>query len=182
MTNLIRTVSAVAMTVSYTASTLFSPTPAAMPENAPIEVQVQAPMEFTLMSEYDKPVIEVIEEPQPTFPYTDEEIYQLALITLAEAEGEPEYGQRLVIDTILNRVDSRSFANSIIGVIYEDGQFESTWNGRINQVTVTERMLQLCREELISRTNYDVIFFRTGKYSKYGTPLFKVGHHYFSAE
>lgn len=182
MTDLIRTVSAVAMTVSYTASTMFSPTPVAMPENTPIEVQVQAPMEFTLTSEYDEPVIEVVEEPEPAFSYTDEEIYQLALITLAEAEGEPEYGQRLVIDTILNRVDSRSFANSIIGVIYEDGQFESTWNGRINQVRVTEEMLQLCREEMIQRTNYDVIFFRTGKYSKYGTPLFKVGHHYFSAE
>lgn len=33
-------------------------------------------------------------------PYTDEEIELIALVTLAEAEGECEEGKRLVIDTI----------------------------------------------------------------------------------
>lgn len=183
MTELIRAVSAAILTVGCTlnASPTLS-TPAIDISNTPtieVQIQEQEPIEFTIMSEFDEPVVEeVIQE--PVFPYTDEEVYQLALITMAEAEGEPELGQRLVIDTVLNRIDTPGFANSVIGVIYEEGQFESTRNGRIEQVTVTDRMLQLCREEMVSRTNSDVVFFRTGKYSKYGTPLFTVGHHYFS--
>ena len=39
------------------------------------------------------------------FDLSDEEIRLIALVTMAEAEGEPELGKRLVIDTILNRVD-----------------------------------------------------------------------------
>ena len=38
-----------------------------------------------------------------------EDIELIALVTMAEAEGECEEGKRLVIDTILNRVDSVYF-------------------------------------------------------------------------
>lgn len=37
------------------------------------------------------------------------------------------------------------------------------------------------REELENRTDYDVIFFRTERYSDYGVPMFQVEHHYFSS-
>ena len=49
------------------------------------------------------PVVET-SPPEEVFPLTQEEIELIALVTMAEAEGECEYGQRLVIDTILNRV------------------------------------------------------------------------------
>ena len=120
----------------------------------------------------------VIKEVELASPY---EIELLALVTMAEAEGEPEEGKRLVIDTILNRVDSPHFPNTIEGVIYQEGQFSSMWDGRINICYVKEDICQLVREELQSRSNYDVMFFRTGYYSKYGTPMFQVGHHYFAS-
>lgn len=47
---------------------------------------------------------EPMEEPNAV-TLTQEEIDLIALCVMAEAEGEPEEGQRLVIDTILNRVD-----------------------------------------------------------------------------
>ena len=48
-------------------------------------------------------------------------------------------------------------------------------------VKITDEMRQLVREEVKSRTNSDVIFFRTGRYSTYGTPMFKEDDHYFSS-
>ena len=119
------------------------------------------------------------QKPEDNLIYLEDEIELLALVTVAEAEGESEYGKRLVISTILNRVDAREFPNTIHGVIYQKNQFTSMWNGRINRCVVTDDVRQLVREEMISRTNYDVLYFTAGGYGQYGTPLFQVGNHYF---
>lgn len=124
---------------------------------------------------------EIPEEPEPSYILTSEEIDLLAIITMAEAEGECEYGQRLVIDTILNRMDSNKFPDTVHGVIYQNNQFECTWNGRVDRCYVKDDIRQLVIEELANRTNYDVMFFRGGKYSSYGTPMFQVENHYFNS-
>lgn len=116
------------------------------------------------------------------YEVSDKEIELLALLTMAEAEGESEEGQRLVIDTVLNRVESSTWPSTITDVIYQKNQFSSMWNGRVNRVSATEEMCELVREELRSRTNYDVVYFTANKYGRYGTPLFSVGNHYFSGE
>lgn len=111
---------------------------------------------------------------------TNEEIELIALVTMAEAEGECEEGKRLVIDTILNRVDSEHFPDTISEVIYQPNAFTSMWNGRVDKCYVTDDICQLVREELESRTNYEVVFFSAYHYSAYGEPLFQVENHYFS--
>lgn len=111
---------------------------------------------------------------------SEREIALLALVTMAEAEGEGELGQRLVIDTILNRVDSKQWPNNITDVIYQPGQFSSMWNGRVDRCYVRNDICALVVEELESRTNNDVVYFTAGDYGKYGTPLFREGNHYFS--
>lgn len=111
---------------------------------------------------------------------SEEDILLLALVTMAEAENQSEYGQRLVIDTILNRVDMIHFPDTIHSVIYQKNQFTSMWNGRFDRCFIQEDIKQLVMEEVISRTNNEVVFFRTGRYSSYGVPLIKVGDHYFS--
>ena len=114
--------------------------------------------------------------------FTDEEIDLIALITMAEAEGESELGQRLVIDTILNRIDSeaRYFPDTVHEVIYQKNAFEPVWNGRMDRCHVRDDIRQLVLEEIESRTNYDVVYFTAGEYNPYGTPLFSEGNHYFS--
>lgn len=119
-------------------------------------------------------------EKQPSSPLSEAEIDLLAIITMAEAEGESEYGKRLVIDTILNRVDSDEFPDDIYSVVYQRNQFEPTWNGRMERCYINEDIRQLVIEELANRTNYDVVFFRGGRFSSYGTPMFQEGNHYFS--
>lgn len=134
--------------------------------------------------ETEPETVEVIEEvetqAEPELSITQEEIELIALVTMAEAEGECEEGKRLVIDTILNRLDSGYYADTISGVIYQPHQFSSMWNGRVDRCYVREDICQLVKEELQNRYNSEVIYFRTGRYSDYGVPVFKVGNHYFS--
>ena len=124
----------------------------------------------------------VAQAEEPKYTLTEEEIELIALVTMAEAEGESELGKRLVIDTILNRVDHEYsyWPDTVHEVIYQKGQFSSMWNGRVDRCYVREDIVQLVREELENRTNSEVVYFRMGKYSKYGTPSFKEGCHYFS--
>lgn len=125
--------------------------------------------------------------PEPTYyPQQDEVLQQddvelLALVTIAEAEGECEEGKRLVIDTVLNRVDSTYFPNTIYDVIYQANQFSSMWNGRADRCVVTDEVRQLVEKEMQSRYNTEVMFFNAGHYSTYGTPMFQLGGHYFSS-
>lgn len=123
---------------------------------------------------------EPMEEPNAV-TLTQEEIDLIALCVMAEAEGEPEEGQRLVIDTILNRVDDPRFPGNVHDVIYQKNQFAGMYGERIERCYVKEELVQLVREELENRTNSEVVFFRTGHYHSYGVPLFQVGTHYFSS-
>lgn len=130
-------------------------------------------------------VVEAPVEPEPVEliqkePLSEEEINLIALVVMAEAEGESEDGKRLVIDTILNRVDSERFPETVEGVIYQRNQFTSIWNGRADRCYVRDDIYQLVREEMYSRTNYDVMFFTANNYGAYGTPMFAIGNHYFS--
>lgn len=113
-------------------------------------------------------------------PLTDEEVELIALLTMAEAEGESEYGQRLVIDSVLNRMDSEHFPDTVHDVIYQKNQYSSMTGERVTRCWVKEELCELVRSELKERTDYDVVFFRTKHYHTFGTPLFQVGSHYFS--
>ena len=112
---------------------------------------------------------------------TDEEIELIALVVMAEAEGECDEGKRLVIDTILNRVDSKYWPDTVSEVIWQPNQFTSMWNGRADRCYVTKSNWHLVMQELESRTNYDVVYFTAGAYGKYGKPMFQVGNHYFAS-
>lgn len=135
--------------------------------NAPITQQV----------EVNTLVADVKEEPK----YTESEIDLVAIVTMAEAEAESELGQRLVIDTILNRIDSEHFPDTIYDVIYQENQFTSMWNGRADRCYVMDSIRQLVIEEMGTRSNNEVIFFGADDYSQYGSPMFQEGGHYFSS-
>ena len=125
-------------------------------------------------------VVEESSDVEP-LPLSEEEINLIALVTMGEAEGEPEEGQRLVIDTILNRADlGGAYGSTVKDVIYMPNQYTCMWDGRRDACYVKEDIRQLVIEELESRTNYDVLYFRTDYYHDFGTPVMQVGNHYFS--
>jgi N-acetylmuramoyl-L-alanine amidase len=148
---------------------------------SPVECSIMVSPEYKSTEEPEEvTTVETVTEITEAPVLTQNEVDLLALVTMAEAEGESELGKRLVIDTILNRVDNPRFPNTIHGVVYQPNQFECMWNGRTSRCYVREDIRQLVLEELETRTNSEVVFFRAGGYSQYGTPLFQEGNHYFS--
>lgn len=115
-----------------------------------------------------------------TYDFTEEEITLIAKLTIAEAGNQSDYGKRLVIDTVLNRMDSPYFPDTVEGVIFQKYQFSPVWNGGIDKYIPDEHIIDLVKEEINDRTNSEVIFFTAGKYGPYGVPLFQVEDHYFS--
>lgn len=146
-----------------------------------IEEPVEAINELTINS-LEIPCENVLVEDQTEDEclLSEDEINLIILVMLAEAEGEPEEGQRLVIDTILNRVDSSHFPETVEKVIYQKNQFSSIWNGRINRVSLDTGYRDMVIEESTNRSNCEVVFFTAGNYGKYGEKMFSVGNHYFS--
>lgn len=122
----------------------------------------------------------VDEEPIEECKLTQDEINLISRVTMAEAEDEPWEGKIYVIDTILNRVDSKKFPNTVNGVIYQTSQFTSMWNGRYNRCSINHDLDNIIKEEYKSRSNSDIIFFTADQYGQYGKPSFRVGNHYFS--
>ena len=102
-------------------------------------------------------------EKEPDYPLTQEEIDLIALVT------------------ILNRIDHTSFPDTVYDVVYQPNQFSVMWNSRIDRCYVMPEIVELVKEELLERTNYDCVFFMAGGYSKYGEPLFQECCHYFSS-
>jgi N-acetylmuramoyl-L-alanine amidase len=164
-------------------------------EEPAIEVEqiVEEPIEIVeeiepVVEEIPKPAepirpVETVIETQPITNSTtlsDSDIDLIALVTMAEAEGESELGKRLVIDVILNRYDSTRFPNTINGVVYARNAFECMTNGRVNRCHVREDIRQLVVEELTSRTNSNIHYFRTNHYHGFGKPVLSEGNHYFS--
>lgn len=73
-------------------------------------------------------------EAQPTRLWTDKEAYLLARLAMAEAESEDTESKALVIRTVLNRVHSGYFPDSIEKVIFQKNQFTPIHNGRWDRV------------------------------------------------
>ncbi len=130
------------------------------------------------------PAMILIHTPQATLDNIPEEHYYdslelLACCIAAEAGNQSEYGQRLVCDVVLNRVDDADFPDNIWDVIEQPNQFSVVADNRINEVEPSEQVYRIVQEELKNRTNSEVIYFTSGNYGKYGTKAFKHGNHYF---
>ena len=141
------------------------------------EVPVQTPIAVTPRVE---PVVAeppVVIETPPLM--CDSDVIMIARLTMAEAEGESELGKRLVIDTVLNRMDKTG--SSVHDVIWAKNQYTSMWNGRYEQMSAPEDVCNLVLQEVESRTNSNVYYFSAGVYSNFGKTMFKEGHHCFSS-
>lgn len=105
---------------------------------------------------------EYVEPRYPDIQLTDEEKDLLARLIWGEAQGEPFEGQQAVAEIVLNRMAASNFPNTLKGVIYAEGQFESVNNLYLAELTHTQY-------EAIERALYgpyvlpiDVVFFSTG--------------------
>lgn len=76
----------------------------------------------------------------------DDDLYLLAKLIRAEAEGEPYEGQVAVGAVVINRVKSRQFPNTIREVIYQENQFSCV--PKLATIEPLEQSLQAARDAL----------------------------------
>lgn len=106
---------------------------------------------------------------------TQNEVAELANLAYFEANTESDYGRRLVVDCVLNRIESEDFPDTVSEVIHQKGQFV-----KCKETDIPKEFFDLVREEVECRTNEQVLWFRTGRYHSWGDPILHEGAHYFS--
>lgn len=114
------------------------------------------------------------------YPYTEEEVTMIAAIIQCEAGNQSDDGQRYVADSILNRVDSPWFPNTVLEVINQPGQYSTRKKAArlAKNGNIPLRCYGNAIYELTARTNREIIYF--GRAYGSGEPLFKEGDHCFS--
>lgn len=101
---------------------------------------------------------------------TDEELLWLAATIQAEAGGEPYTGKLAVGSVIMNRVNSSSFPNTIVGVITQNMQFASYRSGAVSLYMnkgPNSTCMQAAREVLNGARVGSYLFFMTKKWADY---------------
>ena len=126
-------------------------------------------------------------EPDASVQLQEEEYYdsleELAVCVEAEAGNQSLEGRRMVAAVVLNRVDDPGFPNSVKGVIEQKGQFTSFWDGNMAKVKEPSALsIQAVQLELKERKYKTIFFFRTERYSQYGSPSWKFEDHYFNSK
>lgn len=115
---------------------------------------------------------------------TPEEYEELATLVHAEAGNQDEVGKRLVVDVVLNRVESDTFPDTIHEVINQKYQFSTMWDGAFERAkgAVDESDYEAVQQEVDKRIDARILFFTAGGYGEYGTHAYQHGAHYFCYE
>lgn len=109
------------------------------------------------------------------------DIDTMAKLVYLEARGEPYKGQVAVAEVIINRVLSKSFPNTVNGVVYQKYQF--TPASRIPSTTATQTQYNAVYDALTGNgvlNNRKVVYFSVG--SCCGRYYTTIGNHVFGTE
>lgn len=120
--------------------------------------------------------------------YSADDIYWLSRIINAEAGGEPLIGKIAVGNVVINRMNSRSYPNTIYGVIFDRNggtQFSPVAMGTIYRTPSAESIMaaKICLDGYSVDTN--ILFFMnpkiaTNNWISNNRPFaFRIGNHYF---
>ena len=110
---------------------------------------------------------------------------ELAILVQAEAGNQDQIGKQLVVDVVLNRVESEDFPDTIHEVIVQRHQFSTVWDGAWQRAekNVTASDYEAVKAELSGdQLDTRILYFTAGGYGKYGTHAYRHGDHYFCTE
>lgn len=111
-----------------------------------------------------------------------DELELLALVVEAEAGNQDLTGKRLVVDVVLNRVDSPLFPDTITEVLEQAGQFSTMSNGAVEDAgwhMQEDDYTAVMMEVTGRRLDYDIYYFTAGEYNAGCSPAYIHGDHYF---
>ena len=118
----------------------------------------------------------VISESDPVL-YTDQEIELLARVIMSEGSILPYHGKIAIMATIMNRVKSNAFPNTITEVIYQENQFSTAYNG-----DPTDECYAAIYDYVESGWPEDMYYFSSGTPHSFGYTYLHVGNTYFNTE
>lgn len=114
---------------------------------------------------------------------TTEEFALMSAIVEAESDRNPDHveGKKLIALTILNRVESDQFPNTITGVISESGQFQVYYEGTYRSIGRTEESDEAVIEASFwaKKEHPNVIFFNSIGFDGLGQAYEYVEGNYF---
>lgn len=117
-------------------------------ESNAVDLNVSAFMESTV-NDLDSKAISLAQNPKIM---SDEDYETLLRIVEAEAGGEDIKGRVMVANVIMNRVKNDEFPDTVTEVVWENEngvpQFSPTYDGRINEVTVSDDTKEAVKQAL----------------------------------
>lgn len=127
------------------------------------------------------PIKATYQEPYERAGMTEEEFIFISSVVEAESDrSESLEGRILIAETILNRVNSPSFPDTIPEVLQQAGQFTTVVNGRsiVERTELSDEAVIIAAREIEAGTAPEVLFFNCIGYN-YGTPYGYVDGNYF---
>ena len=106
---------------------------------------------------------------------TDRDI--LAIVVMAESEGEKFIGKVAVATVVLNRASRDSL--SIEEVVTSPNQFSNPYEGKVSTACYEAVDYALEHRDLFPK---NMLYFRNKRYHKFGIPYMQIGNHYFSTD
>lgn len=83
--------------------------------------------------------------PEPTPAYSEEDLFNLAVVVCREAGGESEEIQLLVANVVINRVNHKRYPDTIEKVLTQYRQYGMMWKNGISFPTwATDRIKEQC--------------------------------------
>lgn len=113
------------------------------------------------------------QEPYELAGMTEEEFYFISSVVEAESDrSESLDGRILIAETILNRVNSPSFPDTIPEVLQQAGQFTTVVNGRsiVERTELSDEAVIIAVREVEAGTAPSVMYFNSIGFNGYGTP------------
>lgn len=153
------------------------------------EIQIEEVNTDPVPVEVEIKEVEVVEQAstEETVNYriflNNEEKELLCRTVYCESGNQSIETQEMVALTIINRLESDKFPDTLHDVIYQKNQYEvTTWNGFENYGW-TEQVEQAVENALIENIHpSDMYYFRNGYYHGFGVPYMQSGDLYFSTE
>lgn len=113
------------------------------------------------------------QEPYERANMTEEEFIFISSVVEAESDrSESLDGRILIAETILNRVESELFPDTIPEVLQQAGQFSTVVNGRsiVERTELSDEAVIIAAREIEAGTAPSVMYFNCIGFSGYGIP------------
>lgn len=152
-------------------------------ESIKAEIETQTAVILKTAEEYETPIKkEVVSDEIPVYTIDGiseislDEFYEICRVVMNESGGEPYQTQVAVAETIINRVSSDEFPNTVIEVLYQPYQYSHYQNGEITD-SVREAVTQALEQHIYDT---DMMYFREDYYHEFAEDYFYINNMYFS--